>query len=64
MALFYLPVFPPQATPILSEIFYTDIVYSVNLDAIPASSDIKYIKEFLRLDEQHQQLVKQQQHNK
>ena len=37
IALFYLPIFPPQATPKLSEILYTDIVYTVNLDAIPAS---------------------------
>ena len=36
-ALFYLPTFPPpKATPKLSEILYTDIVYTVNLDAIPA----------------------------
>ena len=59
LALFYLPMFPPQATPKLSEIPYTDIVYTVNLDAIPASYDIKYIKELLRLDEQYQQLIKQ-----
>ena len=59
LALFYLPIFPPQATPKLSEILYTDIVYTVNLDAIPASYDIKYIKELLRLDEQYQQLIKQ-----
>ena len=64
IALFYLPIFPPQATPKLSEILYTDIVYTVNLDAIPASYDIKYIKELLRLDKQYQQIVKQQQHNK
>ena len=62
--LFYLPIFPPQATPNFSEILYTDIVYTVNLDAIPASNDIKNIKELLRLDEQYQQLVKQQLHNK
>ena len=41
-------------TPKLSEILYTDIVYTVNLDAIPASYHIKYIKELLRLDEQYQ----------
>ena len=40
-ALFYLPIFPPQATPKLFELFYTDIVYTINLDAIPASYDIK-----------------------
>ena len=61
IALFYLPIFPPQATPKLFEILYTDIVYAVNLDAIPASYDIKQIKDLLRLDEQHQQLAKQQQ---
>ena len=60
IALFYLPVFPPQASPKLSEILYTDIVYTVNLDAIPASYEMKHIKELLRLDEQYQQLVKQQ----
>ena len=60
IALFYLPIFPPQATPKLSEILYTDIVYTVNLDAIPASYDIKLIKVLLRLDEQYQQIVKQQ----
>ena len=64
IALFCLPIFPPQATPKLSEILYTDIVYTVNLDAIPASYDIKYIKELLSLYEQCQQIVKQQQHNK
>ena len=50
--------------PKLSEILYTDIVYTVNLDAIPASYHIKYSKELLRLDEQYQQIVKQQQHTK
>ena len=49
IALFYLPIFPPQATPKIS---------------IPASYDIKYIKEHLRLVEKYQKLVKQQQHNK
>ena len=44
IALFHLPIFPPQATPQLSEFLYTDIVYTVNLDAIPASYDINYIK--------------------
>ena len=61
IALFYIPTFPPQATPKLSEILQTDIVYIVNLDAIPASHDTKYIKELLRLDEQYQQIFKQQQ---
>ena len=66
LALFYLPIFPPQATPKLSEILYTDIAYTVNLDAIPASYDIKYIKDLLRLDEQYQQILKQsdQEHSK
>ena len=64
IALLYLPIFPPQATPKLSKVLYTDIVYTVNVDAIPASYDIKDIKELLRLDEQYQQSVKQQQHNK
>ena len=63
-AFFYLPIFPPQATPKLSGILYTDIVYTVNLDAIPASYDIKNIKKLLRLDEQFQQIVKQQQSTK
>ena len=64
IARFYFPFFPPQATSKLSEILYTDIVYTVNLDAIPASNDIKYIKELLRLGEQYQQIVKEKQHNK
>ena len=64
VALLYLPIFPPQATPKLSKVLYTDIVYTVNLDAIPASYDIKDIKELLGLDEQYQQIVKQQQRNK
>ena len=64
IALFYLPVFAPQATQKLSENHYTDIAYTINLNAIPASYDIKYIKELLRLDDQYQQFVKQQQHNK
>ena len=59
IALFYLPIFSPQATPRLSELLYTDLVYTINLDAIPASYDIKYIKELLMLDEQYQQLAKQ-----
>ena len=64
IALFYLPIFQSHATPKLSELLYTDIVYTSNLDAIPASYDIKNIKEVLRLDEQYQQIVKQQQPNK
>ena len=64
IALFYLPVFPQRATLKFSEILYTDIVYTVNLDTIPASCDIKYIEELLRLDEQYQQIVKQQQPTK
>ena len=31
IALFYLPIFRPQATPTLSEILYTDIVYRLIL---------------------------------
>ena len=61
IALFHFPILPPQATPNLSEILYTDIVYTVNLDAIPASYDMKYIEELLRLDEQYKQVVEQQQ---
>ena len=61
IALFYFPIFPPPLTPKLSEILYTDIEYTINLDAIPASYDKKIIKEFLGLDEQIQRLVKQQQ---
>ena len=60
VALFYLPIFPQQATPKLSQALYTDIVYTINLDDIPASYDIKFIKELLRLDEKYQQIVKQQ----
>ena len=37
------------------------MVYTVNLDAIPASYDTKYITEPLRLDEQYQQIFKQKQ---
>ena len=37
IAFFYRPIFPPQATPKQSELFYTDIVYNFKLDAIPAS---------------------------
>ena len=33
MALFYLIIFPPQATPKLSEILHTDIVYTVNINS-------------------------------
>ena len=64
ITLFYLPILPTQATPKLSETLYADIVYTVNLDAIPASYNINYIKELLRLDEQYQQLIKQQQPSK
>ena len=58
--IFYLSIFPPQATSKLSELLYTNIVYTINLEAIAASYDIKYIKEHLRLDERYQQLAKQQ----
>ena len=56
-AFFFLPIFSPQATPKLSKLLYTDIAYTINLDADPASYYIIYIKELLRLDEQYQQLV-------
>ena len=59
IALFYLPIFPPQEKPNLSEFLYTDLVYAINLDAIPAY-DIKNSKGLLRLDEQYQQIAKQQ----
>ena len=59
-ALFYLPIFPAQATPKISELLFWDIVYTINLDAIPATFDIKFIKVLLKLDEQYQQLAKQQ----
>ena len=39
IAFFYLLIFPPQATPKLSEIIYTDIVYTINLDATRASCE-------------------------
>ena len=61
IALFFLPVFPPQATPKLSQLSYPDIVYTINLDAIPASYNINHIKKLHRLDEQNQQIAKQQQ---
>ena len=64
IALFYLPIFPPQATLKLSEFLYKYILHTVNHDTIPASYDIKYIKELLRLDKQYQQIVKQQQPTK
>ena len=60
IALLYLPIFPPQTTPTIAELLYKDIVYTLNLDAIPASFDTKHIKEHLKLDEQYQQLAKQQ----
>ena len=59
IALFYLLIFHPRTTPKLSEILYTDIVYTVNLDGIPASFDIKYPKELLRLYKQYQNILKQ-----
>ena len=66
IALFYLHIFPPQAKPKLSDILYTDILYTINLDVIPASYDMKFIKELLRLDEQYQKILKQsdKQHSK
>ena len=63
ITLFYFTFFLPQATPKLPEILDSAIVYTVNLDNIPASYDIKYITELLMLDEQYPQLVKQQQSN-
>ena len=59
ISLFYLTIFPPQATPKIFELLYTDIVYTVNLDAILASCDIKHIKHIPKLDEQQQQFTKQ-----
>ena len=60
IALFYLPILPPQATPQISDFLYTDIIYTINLDASPACYCTKYIKKLLKLDEQNQQLAKQQ----
>ena len=45
ITLFYLPIFPPQATPTISELLYPDILCIINLNAISASYDVKYIKE-------------------
>ena len=59
ISLFYLTIFPPQATTKICDFLYTDIVYTVNLDAILASCDIKYIKHIPKLDEQQQQFTKQ-----
>ena len=52
IGLFYLPIFPPQSTPKISALPYNDIVYTLKLEASPASYDIKYTKELLKLDEQ------------
>ena len=41
IAFFDLPMFLPQVTHKLSELFHTDIVYTINLDVIPASYNIK-----------------------
>ena len=41
IALFDLPMIPSQVTHKLSELFHTDIVYTFNLDDIPASYNIK-----------------------
>ena len=43
IALFYLPTFPPQAIPKISDLLYADIVYTIHIDASPASNDIKNI---------------------
>ena len=51
---------PPQTTTKLSELLYTDIVYTINLDPIPASYDIKHISELLRSHEHNQKLAKPQ----
>ena len=57
---FYIPIFPPQATPKISELLYTDILYTTNLDAISAAYNIKHFKQLLKLREHYQQLAKQQ----
>ena len=59
---FLFSIFPPQATLKLSEILFIDIVYIVKIDFIPASNDIKYIRELLRLDDQYRQIVEKQSH--
>ena len=49
IALFYLPIFPSQSISKIFELLYKDIEYNPKLGAIPASYDIKYIKNFLSL---------------
>ena len=60
IALFYLLIFPTQSTPKITGLLYNDFVHTLNLDATPASYDIKYVKELLKLDEQYQQVSKEQ----
>ena len=60
IALFFLSIFSPHSKSKTAETLYNDIVYTLNLDAIPASYDIKYTKDLPKLDEQYQQLAKQQ----
>ena len=54
IALFSSPKFPPQASPKILELLYSDLKYTINLEAIPASYDIKYIRDLLKLREQQQ----------
>ena len=42
--LFYLPNYPPPANIKITESLYANIVFTINLDAIPAAYDLKYIK--------------------
>ena len=52
---FYLQIFPPQETSKISELLYTDIVYTILLDAIAAFYDIKCVKDLFKVDEKLQQ---------
>ena len=47
IALFYLTTFRLQATPIISELIYTDIVYTINLDAIKPPTVSTTLKTYL-----------------
>ena len=54
IALYFLLMFAPQAIPKLSKILHTDIVHTLNWDAIPSSHNIKHIGALIKLDDQQQ----------
>ena len=54
IVLCYLATYPPQAKQKFSDLLYTDLVYTLNLDDVLASYEINNPKDTLMLDQQLQ----------